>query len=172
MKNKLVEKIIEKAGNAGVSVNKLADDFGISWATMDGIMHGRTNLKPPTKEKLARALGCSIGDINELIRLSDQKGAIVKKETAVMDAVDKVSTILAAEQVAAEQDTYGFTDPVAEVYSESREDFKNELRDLFISIASNIQRCDTPVGDLTASFGKAVLDMLAEEANNGEAKNG
>ena len=106
MKNKLVDKIIEKAGIYGVSINKLADDFGISWATMDGIMHGRTAIKPQTKQKLARALDCTIGDINELIRLSDQEGAITKAATSVMgpvkDTVNKVAAILADETVSSE----------------------------------------------------------------------
>ena len=134
-----------------------------------------------TLQKLAELWKCSIGDIKAAIAECPQVtecGEIVKakkKEEAVMDTVDKVAAMLAAEQIAAEQPEtvpdeddaveYGFAvqEQIEEPMPMTVEEYRQKLKDLFLRIASNVSDPYTDMGNLTASFGKAVLDMLVKE---------
>ena len=83
----------------------------------------------------------------------------------------KGKPFVAPEPELEEDDTgdYGFavperteTDTVAEVYMESKEDFKAELRNLFLQCAKN--RCGGgTVANLLTDFGEKVLALLTEE---------
>ena len=134
-------------------------------------MHGRTALKPPTKEKLARALGCSVGDINELIRLSDQEGAI--KEQSVIDAANALETILAAEQVSAEhpeeflasdqeddkrEPDMLFPEDEEEEPEETLAEFKTRMKDFVLNQLRDPKTVTK--NDLYQKIGKQLLDEI------------
>lgn len=83
MKTYLCEFIEKKCEEAGFFMSQLADKANLSESVIQAIRGGRTQLKPGTKQKLAAALKCSIGDIQDAIRRSDEvleNGEVVRKE--------------------------------------------------------------------------------------------
>lgn len=82
MKTYLFEFIEKKCEEAGFFVSQLSDKADISDSVIQDLRNGRTRLKPGTKQKLAAALKCSIGDIQDAIRRSDEileNGEVLKK---------------------------------------------------------------------------------------------
>lgn len=57
----------KRMNELGLSQSDLEVDYDIPYATMQRIKAGSTNFKEVTKQKLALALKCSIGDINAAI---------------------------------------------------------------------------------------------------------
>lgn len=83
MKTYLCEFIEKKCEEAGFFMSQLSDKADISPSVIQTIKNGRTRIKPATKQKLAQALGCSIGDIQDAIRRSDEvleDGKVVRKK--------------------------------------------------------------------------------------------
>lgn len=72
MKNLLWEFINEKSKALGMTQGQLEDASGVSHMVLTAIKNGRTNIKAATKQRLALALKCSTGDIEDVIRRSDQ----------------------------------------------------------------------------------------------------
>ena len=72
MKNLLWEFINEKSKTLGMTQGQLEDASGVSHMVLTAIKNGRTNIKAATKQRLALALKCSTGDIEDVIRRSDQ----------------------------------------------------------------------------------------------------
>ena len=92
MKTYLFEFIEKKCEEAGFFVSQLADKANLSESVIQAIRGGRTQLKPGTKQKLAAALKCSIGDIQDAIRRSDEvleNGDVVRKEVPKEPAPEK-----------------------------------------------------------------------------------
>ncbi len=78
----LFEFLKKKCEEKGFFYSQLGDKADLSHNVLQGIKNGRTQLKPGTKQKLAAALGCSIGDIQDAIRRSDEvleNGEVLKK---------------------------------------------------------------------------------------------
>ena len=91
MKTYLFEFIEKKCEEAGFFVSQLADKANLSESVIQAIRGGRTQLKPGTKQKLAAALKCSIGDIQDAIRRSDEvleNGEVLKKHVPDEPAPD------------------------------------------------------------------------------------
>ena len=79
----LFEFLKKKCEEKGFFYSQLGDKADLSHNVLQGIKNGRTQLKPGTKQKLAAALGCSIGDIQDAIRRSDEvleNGEVLKKQ--------------------------------------------------------------------------------------------
>lgn len=72
MKNLLWEFINEKSKALGMTQGQLEDASGVSHMVLTAIKNGRTSIKAATKQRLALALKCSTGDIEDVIRRSDQ----------------------------------------------------------------------------------------------------
>lgn len=83
MKTYLYEFLKKKCEEKSFYYSQLEDKAGLSHSVVQAIKDGRTQLKPATKQKLAQALGCSIGDIQDAIRRSDEvleDGEVVRKK--------------------------------------------------------------------------------------------
>ena len=79
----LFEFLKKKCEEKGFFYSQLGDKADLSHNVLQGIKNGRTQLKPGTKQKLAAALGCTIGDIQDAIRRSDEvleNGEVLRKE--------------------------------------------------------------------------------------------
>ena len=59
--------ITERGNEVGVTRSELVSEFGIGWQTLQNIKRG-SGISNGTKEKLARALKCSIGDIQDAMK--------------------------------------------------------------------------------------------------------
>ena len=68
----LYEFLKKKCEEKGFVYGRLEDKADLSHSVVQAIKRGRTQLKPATKQKLAAALGCTIGDIQDAIRRSDE----------------------------------------------------------------------------------------------------
>lgn len=79
----LYEFLKKKSEEKGFFYSQLQDKADLSHSVVQAIKRGRTQLKPATKQKLAAALGCTIGDIQDAIRRSDEileNGEVLKKK--------------------------------------------------------------------------------------------
>ena len=90
------KRLVELKMNRSDLVNK----FDINWSTLSCITQGK-NVGTITKEKLARGLQCTIGDINSILAqqphpLRKEVKAKSQKE-AVMETVDKLEQIVKEE---------------------------------------------------------------------------
>lgn len=83
METYLYEFLKKKCEEKGFVYGRLEDKADLSHSVVQAIRNGRTQMKPATKQKLAQALGCSIGDIQDAIRRSDEvleDGEVVRKK--------------------------------------------------------------------------------------------
>lgn len=83
METYLYKFLKKKCEEKGFVYGRLEDKADLSHSVVQAIRNGRTQLKPATKQKLAQALGCSIGDIQDAIRRSDEvleDGEVVRKK--------------------------------------------------------------------------------------------
>lgn len=83
METYLYKFLKKKCEEKGFVYGRLEDMADLSHSVVQAIRNGRTQLKPATKQKLAQALGCSIGDIQDAIRRSDEvleDGEVVRKK--------------------------------------------------------------------------------------------
>lgn len=82
----LWEFVQKRLKELGMMVAQLTDDFDIMPTTVQRIRDGRV-IKESTKQKLALALKCSVGEINDAIAgRQNQENA---EEPSVMEAADK-----------------------------------------------------------------------------------
>jgi len=82
MSTYLFEFLRKKCEEKGFFYSQLEDKADLSHSVVKAIKTGRTQLKPATKQKLAAALGLTIGDIQDAIRRSDEileSGEVLKK---------------------------------------------------------------------------------------------
>ena len=99
MSTKLWEFIIDECKEKGITLSQLQEKSGLSFTVLEAIRHGRTNIKTATKQKLAAALGCSIGDIQEAIQRSEQnllsgEALSEEQEPSVMETVNKLEAMI------------------------------------------------------------------------------
>lgn len=83
METYLYKFLKKKCEEKGFVYGRLEDKADLSHSVVQAIRNDRTQLKPATKQKLAQALGCSIGDIQDAIRRSDEvleNGEVLKKQ--------------------------------------------------------------------------------------------
>lgn len=83
METYLYKFLKKKCEEKGFVYGRLEDKADLSHSVVQAIRNGRTQLKPATKQKLAQTLGCSIGDIQDAIRRSDEvleDGEVVRKK--------------------------------------------------------------------------------------------
>lgn len=96
----LWEYMQKRMKELGITVKDLEDKFDIVYATIQRIKSGRGHaIKDGTKQKLALALQCSVGDINnaiyELQNLKPSQGDT--EEAPVMETVDKLEQMVEEE---------------------------------------------------------------------------
>ena len=91
----LYDFINNRLAELGVKRSDLIDKFDLDWSTLSNIGRGKM-IRESTKQKLAHALKCSIGDINARLAESAPKKA-AKKEPSVMATVDKLEQMVKEE---------------------------------------------------------------------------
>lgn len=131
----LYEFLKKKCEEKGFYYSQLADRADLSHSVAQAIKKGRTLLKPATKQKLAAALGCTIGDIQDAIRRSDEvleNGEVVHKKVYDKPVPEKETEPEPhcpyddpeePEEVPAPDD-YGFGNPAPETLTELTEEEK------------------------------------------------
>ena len=96
--------ITQRVKELGMNKSQLCDREGIAWSTLTAIKKG-ANITIPTKEKLARGLKCTIGEINACLAEEPnplRKEAATREGTAgkqyepkgVMATVDKLEKMV------------------------------------------------------------------------------
>ena len=96
--------ITQRVKELGMNKSQLCDREGIAWSTLTAIKKG-ANISIPTKEKLARGLKCTIGEINACLAEEPnplRKEAATREGTAgkqyepkgVMETVDKLEEMM------------------------------------------------------------------------------
>ena len=131
----LFEFLKKKSEENGFSYSALENKADLSHSVVQAIRNGRTQLKPATKQKLAQALGCTIGDIQDAIRRSDEvleNGEVVHKKVYDKPVPEKETEPEPhcpyddpeePEEVPAPDD-YGFGNPAPETLTELTEEEK------------------------------------------------
>ena len=160
---------------------KLVDAVGS--ATVYAIQHDvPRKFRKSTLHKLAEVWKCSVGDIqaclaempNPLRKEAERpegKAGLIKKERTQMKELPRDEELPFMElPTPAPEFLTENVDGYCDETEQTAEEFKQELRWLFIKLASDIQISDTPVSNLTSVFGKAVLDRIAEnEVHDGNS---
>ena len=152
---------------------KLVDAVGS--AAVYAIQHDvPRKFRKSTLHKLAEVWKCSVGDIqaclaempNPLRKEAERpegKAGLIKKERTQMKELPRDEELPFMElPTPAPEFLTENVDGYCDETEQTAEEFKQELRWLFIKLASDIQISDTPVSNLTSVFGKAVLDRIAE----------
>ena len=82
----------------GITQYDLETEYGIAYATLQRIKAGKP-IKEGTKQKLALALKCSLGDINDVIYdfQNLKEDTSEKEEPSVMETVDKLEQMVKTE---------------------------------------------------------------------------
>ena len=149
-------------------------------ATVYAIQHDvPRKFRKSTLHKLAELWKCSVGDIqacmaempNPLRKEAEKQEGKIFIGDKPKSKHDEVAKMMKQRPFTPDEEPAEVFKPEVEVYEtdmQTAEEFKQELRWLFIKLASDIQISDTPVSNLTSVFGKAVLDRIAEnEAHDG-----
>lgn len=180
------KRLFELKMNRSDLVNK----FDINWSTLSCITQGK-NVGTITKEKLARGLQCTIGDINSILAqqphpLRKDVKAKPHKES-VMETVDKLEQIVKEEHpedflasdpedeapevdmmfpVEEEEEPMPvYHSPYTDMKNEGRHEYIAELKDLLVEVMAQVRIGEDLSADMFADFGKAVIDKLNEELN-------
>lgn len=80
----------------GLTAYKLQKDYDVPWSTIQRIKAGKP-ITTPSKQKLALALSCSMGDINAAIaqaKAPEENETGKESEDSVMAAVDKLEKMV------------------------------------------------------------------------------
>lgn len=181
----LAEFVKRRTEELKVTASQLCDEFGIGWATQANIRKGKS-LRDSTKELLARALQCSIGDINEALsntphplRKEAEKPEGVHKQVPIkMEVIDKLEEMVKDQYPEEEPAEVFKPDPKPEddfpvyhsVYDEDREEgarnYRKHLKAMVLKVmAEGIPGKDT-LEDVYADIGIA----LVKELNSYEAE--
>ena len=145
---KFIEK---KLPEVGLTMKQLAENEGINYTTINRIKAGGTILDG-TKQKLAKGLKCSIGDINAAIAQLDD-GPAPEKVPFKWHEDKKVDTDIV---VPDEIPRPGLTKIPADVNVEM---YKTHLREMLVERLAEI-RMDASVADALADFGRMVAQEL------------
>ena len=90
----LNEFINKRCAELGITKTQLCERGDLVWSTLTMIAKGKA-IKTVTKEKLARGLQCTIGEINKCLAENDDPRRKPSKEPSVMETVDKLEQIVA-----------------------------------------------------------------------------
>ena len=145
---KFIEK---KLPEVGLTMKQLAENEGINYTTINRIKAGGTILDG-TKQKLAKGLKCSIGDINAAIAQLDD-GPALEKVPIKWHEDQKVENDVA---VPDEIPRPGLTNIPADVNVEM---YKAHLREMLIKRMAEI-RMTASVADVYTDFGRMVAQEL------------
>ena len=188
----LAEFVKRRMEELGVTAKALCEEFNIGYQTQKNIRKGKS-LRDSTKELLARALQCSIGDINEALsntphplrkeaaKPEGQAGKMTGAKRGVpikMEVIDKLEEMV-QEQYPDEEPAAVFKpDPMPEddfpvyrsVYDEDREEgarnYRKHLKAMVLKVmGQGIPGQDT-LEDVYADIGIA----LVKELNSYEAE--
>ena len=145
---KFIEK---KLPEVGLTMKQLAENEGINYTTINRIKAGGTILDG-TKQKLAKGLKCSIGDINAAIAQLDD-GPAPEKVPIKWHEDQKVEDDVA---IPDEIPRPGLTKIPADVNVEI---YKAHLREMLVTRMAEI-RMSASVADAFADFGRMVAQEL------------
>ena len=180
---KLNDFINKRLGELKMNRSALVE-FGVGWATLSNITKGRP-ISEATKEKLAKALQCTQGEIqaclaeqNPLKDVVVSKKSIAKKQPSVMATVDKLEKMIKetpyvtpepdepAEVFSTEPDAPYFPEynsPYEEEKEESAEEYRQKLRDMCLRIfATGLPGVHT-MEKIYADIGYALVKELAKD---------
>jgi len=144
---KFIEK---KLPEVGLTMKQLAENEGINYTTINRIKAGGTILDG-TKQKLAKGLKCSIGDINAAIAQLDDGPAPEKVPVKWYEDLK-----VADEAVPDKVPRPGLTKIPADVNVEM---YKAHLREMLVTRMAEI-RMSASVADAFADFGRMVAQEL------------
>ena len=145
---KFIEK---KLPEVGLTMKQLAENEGINYTTINRIKAGGTILDG-TKQKLAKGLKCSIGDINAAIAQLDD-GPAPEKVPIKWHVDQKVEDDVVVPDEIPRQ---GLTKIPADVNVEM---YKAHLREMLVTRMAEI-RMSASVADAFADFGRMVAQEL------------
>ena len=97
MAKPLWEFVEKRMKELGMTRYDLETENDIAYATVQRLKAGSTNIKDSTKQKLALALKCSVGDINNAIYNQVASAPEAAGEPSVMETVDKLEKIIRKE---------------------------------------------------------------------------
>ena len=97
MAKPLWEFVEKRMKELGMTRYDLETEHDIAYATVQRMKAGSTNIKDSTKQKLALALKCSMGDINNAIYNQVASAPEAAGEPSVMETVDKLEKIIRKE---------------------------------------------------------------------------
>lgn len=151
------------AANPELTRRELVEAVGS--ATVYAIQHDvPRKFRKVTLHKLAELWKCSVGDIQACMAEMPNP---LRKEAERPEGIHVIGGKKKKEpESEPDEEPAEVFEPEVEVFEtdmQTAEEFKQELRWLFIKLASDIQVFDTPMHELTSVFGKAVLDRIAEK---------
>ena len=186
----LSEFIRKRLAELGKNRSWLINSGDLDWSTLSNIDKGMT-IRKVTQEKLARALQCSMGDIQQCLMeqnpLKDvvvSKKSLAKKQPSVMETVDKLEKMIKEEPYVTpepeeEPENIFDTDPETSlddylntpfpeyksVYEEDRLEgearYKQKLRDMCLRIFATGVPGTHTMKDVYADIGYALVKELA-----------
>lgn len=145
---KFIEK---KLPEVGLTMKQLAENEGINYTTINRIKAGGTILDG-TKQKLAKGLKCSIGDINAAIAQLDDGPAPEKVPIKWHEDKKVDEDIVVPDEIPRP----GLTNIPADVNVEM---YKAHLREMLVKRMAEI-RMTASVADVFADFGRMVAQEL------------
>ena len=174
----------------GMTQEQLEERSSVSHMTFIRIKAGG-QIMPGTKQRLAEALQCTIGDLQAAIAEQDveplgqdQQPAELKAEDVNWKAREKAEQDAVAKAVQAETEAYAEPEEkekvlfvphskqddvlaTAELIEKtdqlSRRRYRQELKDLLLEAAANNTLGEHELGDMYADFGWAVVNKMAAE---------
>jgi len=144
---KFIEK---KLPEVGLTMKQLAENEGINYTTINRIKAGGTILDG-TKQKLAKGLKCSIGDINAAIAQLDD-GPAPEKVPIKWYEDQEAEDIVLPDEIPRP----GLTNIPADVNVEM---YKAHLREMLVKRMAEI-RMTASVADVYADFGRMIAQEL------------
>lgn len=152
---KFIEK---KLPEVGLTMKQLAENEGINYTTINRIKAGGTILDG-TKQKLAKGLKCSIGDINAAIAQLDD--AVVEQQKTVVEQ-QKVPIKWYVDQKVEDEVVVPDEIPrpgLTKIPDVNVEMYKQHLMDKLITLIAQ-KRNDVQLFEIYAAFGEEVAKEL------------
>lgn len=147
----LYKFVAKRLDEMGLTMKQLAENEGINYTTINRIKAGGTILDG-TKQKLAKGLKCSIGDINAAIAQLDDGPAPEKVPIKWHEDKKVDADVVVPDEIPRP----GLTNIPADVNVEM---YKTHLREMLVERLAEI-RMDASVADALADFGRMVAQEL------------
>ena len=181
----LYEFMMKRLSDLGLKKADLVNRYDLEWSTLSKIKNNHS-IREETKQKLARALQCTQGDIQEALantphplrkEAEQPEGQAGKMIEAKKHSPSETAFKKKLEEVVAdpeEEEDVMFPEEKEEsfpAYQSSwavdriagRREYASELKDLLVEVMAQVRIGEDLSADVFADFGKAVIDKLNEE---------